>query len=232
VFSSGRDGGQDVYRRLSTGAAHDERLLQTPRTKYPNSWSRDGRFIFFTSREEDTGWDIWLRPLEGKPRPVVSTAAVEIERQLSPNGRWLAYTSDQSGRMEVYIRSFPATSGTWLISIRGGSDPRWRNDGLELYYLSPDRVLMVVNVTATAAFDVSVPKPLFQTRASGPLGLGVRLNYAVPPGGRRLLSADSFSVGDQYPRASAVSEIRASLAATRSFKIGLLIRQGFAVGPL
>jgi dipeptidyl aminopeptidase/acylaminoacyl peptidase len=191
VFSSGRDGGQDLYRRLSTGAGHDDRLLQTPRTKYPNSWSRDGRFIFFTSREEDTGWDIWLRPLEGKPRPLVSTPAVEIEPQLSPNGRWLAYTSDESGRMEVYIRSFPAAGGTWLISSHGGSDPRWRNDSSELYYLSPDRVLMAVGVNTAVSLDASIPKPLFQTRASGPLGLGVRFNYAVAQGGQRfLITAD------------------------------------------
>jgi dipeptidyl aminopeptidase/acylaminoacyl peptidase len=192
VFSSGRDGGKDLYRRPSTGAGHDEPLLRTPRTKYPNCWSRDGRFILFTSREEGTGWDIWLRPLEGKPEPVVSTPAVEIEPQLSPNARWLAYTSDESGRMEVYVRPLRASGAPWLISTGGGSDPRWRDDGSELYYLSPDRALMVVSVKAAAVpLEASVPKPLFQTRASGPLGLGVRFNYAVAPGGQRfLITAD------------------------------------------
>jgi serine/threonine protein kinase/Tol biopolymer transport system component len=192
VFSSGRDGGRDLYRRLSTGAGHDERLFRTPRTKYPNSWSRDGEFILFTSREEKTGWDIWLLPLgSGEPVPLVSTPAVEIEPQLSPDGRWLAYSSDESGRMEVFVRPFRAAGGAWLISTGGGSDPRWRDDGTELYYLSPDRALMVVVTRTGAHFEASVPRMLFQTRTSGPLGLGVRFNYAVGPGGRRfLITAD------------------------------------------
>ena len=192
VFSSGRNGVRDLYRRLSTGAGQDENLLRTPRTKYPSSWSRDGKFILFTSREEETGWDIWLFPLEGgTPVPLVSTPAVEIEPQLSPNGRWLAYTSDESGRLEVFVRPFRAPGGAWLISTGGGSDPRWRSDGLELFYLSPDRALMVVSVGAAGRFDASAPRALFQTRTSGPLGLGVRFNYAVGAGGRRfLINAD------------------------------------------
>jgi eukaryotic-like serine/threonine-protein kinase len=193
VFSSGRDGGRNLYRRLSSGAGLDERLFRTPRTKYPSSWSRDGKFILFTSREEQTGWDIWLYPLEGgTPVPVVSTPAVEIEPQLSPDGRWLAYTSDESGRLEVFVRPFRAPGGAWLISTGGGSDPRWRNDGLELYYLSPDRALMAVSVAAGEHFEASGPKVLFQARTSGPLGLGVRFNYAVGHGGRRfLITADT-----------------------------------------
>lgn len=193
VFSRGRDGGRDLYRRQATGAGQDEPLLRTPRTKYPSSWSRDGKFILFTSREEKTGWDIWLFPLEGgSPVPVVSTHAVEIEPQFSPDGRWLAYTSDESGRLEVFVRPFGAAGGPWLISTAGGSDPRWRNDGLELYYLSPDRALMAVSVGAGAQFEASGPNRLFQARMSGPLGLGVRFNYAVGPGGRRfLITADA-----------------------------------------
>ena len=193
VFSSGRDGGRNLYRRLSSGAGLDERLFQTPRTKYPSSWSRDGKFILFTSREEQTGWDIWLYPLEGgTPVPVVSTPAADIEPQLSPDGRWLAYTSDESGRLDVFVRPFRAPGGAWLISTAGGSDPRWRNDGLELYYLSPDRALMAVSVAPGGHFEASGPKVLFQARTSGPLGLGVRFNYAVGHGGRRfLITADT-----------------------------------------
>jgi eukaryotic-like serine/threonine-protein kinase len=190
VFSKVREGARDLYRLPASGAGQDEPLLRTPRTKYPNGWSRDGRFILFTSREERTGWDIWLLPRDGEPEPVVSTAAVEIEPQLSPDGRWLAYTSDESGRMEVYVRPFRAPGGAWLISTTGGSDPRWRDDGSELYYLSLDRALMAVNINAAdgaARLEASVPQPLFQTRTSGPLGLGVRFNYAAAPGGQRFL---------------------------------------------
>jgi Tol biopolymer transport system component len=190
VFSRSSDSGRDLYRRLSSGAGRDEPMLRTPRTKYPSSWSRDGRLILFTSREEDTGWDIWLLPHGGEPESVVSTPAVEIEPQLSPDGRWIAYTSDESGRMEVYVRPFRAASGAWLISTTGGSDPRWRNDSAELYYLSLDRALMAASMkTAGRAgqLEASVPRVLFQTRTSGPLGLGVRFNYAVAPGGQRFL---------------------------------------------
>jgi hypothetical protein len=192
VFSSGRNGERQLYRRRSTGAGGDELLFRTPRTKYPTSWSRDGKFILFTSREEGTGWDIWVLPIKGgQPRPIVSTAATEIEPQLSPDGRWLAYTSDESGRLEVYVRPFRGTGGAWLISNRGGSDPRWRGDGLELYYLSPDRALMAVSVEAAAEFKASAPRTLFQARMSGPLGLGVRFNYAVGTAGQRfLITAD------------------------------------------
>ena len=192
VFASGREGaGRDLYRRASSGAGSDEAILRTPRTKYPNSWSRDGRFILFTSREENTGWDIWLLPLGEPPVPVVSTPAVEIEPQLSPDGRWLAYTSNESGRMEVYVRPFRAPGSAWLISTAGGSDPRWRHDGSELYYLSLDRALMAVGIRSGARLDASVPAPLFETRTSGPLGLGVRFNYGVAPDGQRfLITAD------------------------------------------
>ena len=190
VFSRGRPGTRDLYRLPSSGAGQAERLLETPRTKYPNSWSRDRRFILFTSREEETGWDIWVLPSDGPAEPVVRTSAAEIEPQLSPDGRWLAYTSDESGRMEVYVRPFREAGGAWLISTTGGSDPRWRDDGSELFYLSSDRALMAVKIKTpdgAGPLDVSVPEALFQTRTSGPLGLGVRFNYAAAPGGQRFL---------------------------------------------
>jgi hypothetical protein len=133
-----------------------------------------------------------MLPDRGEPVSIVGTPAAEIEPQLSPNGRWLAYTSDESGRMEVYVRPFNAPGGAWLISTYGGSDPRWRSDGTELYYLSSDRALMAVVIGSGAhALEASVPRPLFQTRTSGPLGLGVRFNFAVAPRGQRfLITAD------------------------------------------
>lgn len=192
-FSTQGAGTRDLYRRSSAGSGPDELLLRTPRTKYPNSWSRAaGGVILFTSRDPSSGWDIWMLAADGTSEPLVRTPAAEIEPQLSPDGRWLAYTSDESGRNQVFVRPFPGTSRALLISPGGGSDPRWRDDGTELYYLSPDRALMVVGISRTSRLRVSAPRPLFQTRTSGPLGLGVRFNYAVGPGGRRfLVTADA-----------------------------------------
>jgi serine/threonine protein kinase/Tol biopolymer transport system component len=190
AFTSTRGGSRDLYKRPLSGTGADELLLRSPRTKYPNSWSADGRYILFTSREEDTGWDIWVLPPDGKPLPLINTAATEIEPQLSPDGRWLAYTSDESGRSEVYVRPFGRAGDSWLISTSGGSDPRWRDDGAELYYLSLDRTLMAVTMKSdrqSGDLVASVPTALFQTRTSGPLGVGVRFNYAAAPGGQRFL---------------------------------------------
>ncbi len=190
AFTSTRGSSRDLYKRLSSGTGADELLLRSPRTKYPNSWSSDGRNILFTSREDDTGWDIWVLPPDGKPVPLINTAATEIEPQLSQDGRWLAYTSDESGRTEVYVRRFGRAGGSWLISTSGGSDPRWRDDGSELYYLSLDRTLMAVAMKRdreSGDLVASVPTALFQTRTSGPLGVGVRFNYAAAAGGQRFL---------------------------------------------
>ena len=111
-----------------------------------------------------------LCPLVGKPEPypVVRTAADEHYGTLSPDGRWLAYISNETGAYEVYVESFPATGFKRQISTQGGFEPQWRRDGKELFYLAPNQTLMAVGVTSNATtLEVSPPKALFATRSSG-----------------------------------------------------------------
>ena len=135
-----------------------------------------------------------------KPFPVLQTRFDEIQGQFSPDGRWLAYASNETGRNEIYVQTFPETSGKWQISVAGGLQPRWRRDGQELFYVAPDNRLMAAPIhvaPGTRALEASAPVALFQTKlASGPnivaAGFQARAQYAVAADGRFLmnLSAD------------------------------------------
>jgi len=109
---------------------------------------------------------LWVLPMTGeqKPAPFLQSVFNEDHARFSPDGRFVAYASDESGRFEVYVQTFPASGGKWLVSANGGAQPRWRRDGKELFYIAPDRKLMAVDVKAEAStFVVGVPKALFQT---------------------------------------------------------------------
>jgi hypothetical protein len=123
----------------------------------------------------------------GQPFPVANGAAAERQAQLSPDGRWVAYVSDDSGRDEVMVQAFPEPTGKWTVSSAGGSQPQWRRDGKELFYLSMDVKLMAVDVHATASsFDTGVPRTLFDLgdlRAE----LSARNNFMPSADGKRFL---------------------------------------------
>ena len=117
-------------------------------TAFPFDWSPDGKFIAYAQTVEQTKRDLWLLPMQGdhKPVPFLQTAANEDLPQFSPDGRWLAYVSDESGQEQVYVRAFPSGNALIQISTAGGSYPRWRRDGRELFYISADQKLMAVPV--------------------------------------------------------------------------------------
>jgi hypothetical protein len=145
-----------------------------------------------------TGGDIWVLPLDGKqpPSAFVNSKFEERAAQFSPDGRWLAYCSDESGRSEVYLRPFPASSGQFQVSTMGGIAPRWRRDGKELYYIAPNGTLMAVSLTTIGGTpDVGAPVALFRPRIvyGGTNTVGILWQYDVAPDGRFLINVSTGS---------------------------------------
>ena len=188
LFSSTMRGPWDFYRKPSSGGGDPELVFESSADKFPTDWSADGRFIVFTVSLPGTRWDIWLLPLFGSrtPVPYLQTEFDEIQGRLSPNGRWMAYTSNTSGTLEVYVQPTSPSGGKWLISTAGGFDPRWRRDGRELFYIAANQMLMAVPVKTEGAFEAGIPKPLFQTRVS-PGVVPYPPTYDVTAEGQRFL---------------------------------------------
>ncbi len=159
-------------------------------------WSRDGRYIIYSAFAPDRAWDIWVVPLEGdrKPRPLLRARFSELDAQLSPDSRWLVYVSDESGRYEVYVSSFPDGAHKVQVSTAGGTSPNWAPDGRQLYYVSPEKKLMAVDIKLAPAFAAGVPKPLFAMPASGTISTH---EYQVARDGRFLIAApvEEWSAG-------------------------------------
>ena len=190
VFSAIRGAPPSLFQKLTNGAGSDELVLRTSQPNLPLSWSRDGRFLAYTATDPKTNWDIWVLPMSGerKPFPFAKTEFDEIGGEISPDGRWMSYASNESGNFEVYVRPFPAGDGKWQISREGGSEPHWRGDGKELFYVSGDRRIVAVAVaTEGTAFRVLSTTPLFAARLGGlesPRGMR---RYAVSADGQRFL---------------------------------------------
>lgn len=155
-------------------------------------WSWDGRYLLFSKTAEKTGFDIWATPMtgEGKPFPVVQSEFDEPFAQFSPDGKWIAYQGDDSGRDEIYIHPFPGPSTRHQVSTNGGVKVRWRSDGSEVFYLGLDERLMAVSIdlTSEGAPDIGTPTTLF----AAPLGGAVqqddfRHQYMVSRDGQRFL---------------------------------------------
>lgn len=184
----------DLYQKPSTGAATEEALLESSLTKLPSDWSPDGRFLlyFISGGLGGTQNDLWVLPMQGERKPFsfLSTKFSERKGKFSPDGRWVAYQSNQSGRDEIYIRPFPGPGGQWQISTEGGIWARWRRDGKEVYYIAPDARLMAVAITSKGdTLDPGTPVPLFQTRiVGGGSDSGQAAEYDVATDGRFLIN--------------------------------------------
>jgi serine/threonine protein kinase len=166
VFRSNRERNHDLFIRPAAGGGEDRLLLQTSAAKYPSSWSPDGSFVVYHANDARTHHDVWAVPIDhpDQPQPLVQTEFDEMQGQISPSGRWLAYTSNQSARFEVYVQPQPADGRKWQLSTDGGSDPKWRADEKELFYIGRDGRMMSVDLNAVAAFDYGTPRPLFPLR--------------------------------------------------------------------
>jgi dipeptidyl aminopeptidase/acylaminoacyl peptidase len=164
AFNSQRTRGLDLYQTSSRGHDAQELLVADDDGKWPVSWSPDGRFILYVSSSVGTGNDIWVLPLGGdrKPYAFLKTETQENWAAFSPNGRWVAYSSTESGQAEVYVTPFPKSGAKWLVSRAGGFQARWRRDGKELFFMAPDSRLMAAEVNSDGRdFEVSGVKPLF-----------------------------------------------------------------------
>jgi Tol biopolymer transport system component len=179
-----RPGAYHLYQRASAGGP-EERLLESSAVLYATQWSPDGRFIVYEAFDPKTRGDLWVLPVTGDRKPMVfaATEFSEVQGQLSPDGRWMAYRSNESGREEIYVQPFPPTGGKWQVS-NGGGQPRWRRDGRELYYVAPDSSLMAVSIAAGPTFQAGVPKALFESRVEA---TGIKYSYAIARDGQRFL---------------------------------------------
>lgn len=153
----------------------------------PSDWSRDGRFIITLGIGQTTRRDIWVLPQVGDRTPFVflQTPAHELQPTLSPDARWVAYASDESGRPEVYVQPFPVGGAKWQVSTAGGMQPRWRRDGRELFYVGLDRTLTAVEVNgAGEGFRVGRARPLFDARV---VLFGTATDYDAAADGQRFV---------------------------------------------
>ena len=190
-----------VHRWPAAGGAEEQIF---PTSFDPNSYSPDGRYLVYTILDSDTNRDIGVLPLFGerKPFPFVNSSSNETHGQVSPDGKWIAYESDESGPKgteEIYIQSFPTAGQKIRVSTAGGQQPRWRRDGLELFYLSPDDRLMAVPVQTTPGLKVGAPSPLFETRIVAGRGIGTNANYDVTADGQRFIIASRLGDTDNPP---------------------------------
>ena len=193
IFGS-RRGQMDLYSKdLNTPAGSgEELLLATNGPKFPMDWSRDGRMLLYNSMDPKLGLDIWALPLDGerKPRAVVQTEFNEQHPQLSPDGKWMAYQSNRTGRFEVYIQPFPGPGSDAPVSTEGGAQVRWNPDGKELFYIAADDRLMSVPMRFSAngdAVEAGTPQALFATNVGSTAPNTNRQQYAVSPDGQSFI---------------------------------------------
>ncbi|MFN2453128.1 MAG: protein kinase [Pyrinomonadaceae bacterium] len=199
AFTSNKDDKPGIYRKNSSGAGGEELLASVTNILGEGiDWSKDGKYILFQVGGTSTGSDLWVLPLfaDAKPYPVLQSEFDERFGRFSPDGRWIAYMSNESGRPEVYVQSFPPAGGKWQISNGGGAQPHWRRDGKELFYIAADKKLMAVEVKAGATFEIGTPTALFQTRVAG---YTLPNRYAPTQDGQRFLVNSVLEEASQTP---------------------------------
>jgi Tol biopolymer transport system component len=200
LFSSNRTGKYGLYEKAATGEGKEDLLYETAGVTLPTDWS-DSRFAIFFNTAPKSGNDLWVLPFSGdrKAFPFLQTAFSETHGRLSPDGRWLAYESNETGVSKVYVQTFPGKVGKWQVSSEGGTRPVWSRNGKELFYIAGDNKMMAVNVKSDAGFEHGVPKPLFDTRTA-PTAL-----YDVTRDGQRFLMLNAAEQEPSAPMAVVVN---------------------------
>ncbi len=175
-----------LVKKLASGVGEAEVLVESPIRIFPTNWSPDGRFILYSATDIVSKRDIWVLPLDGDRKPYLfyKSPQEDWDAFFSPNGKFVVYTSNESGKDEIYVQTFPATADRWPISINGGISPRWGQNGREIFYAQLGGKLMSVAISADDKFEAGVPQPLFDvTLARVPRGD----DYAVSKDGQRFL---------------------------------------------
>ncbi len=188
VFDSNRTGTYGIYQKPSNGARKEELLFTDPAIKFPSSWSPDGKYVLFDRIDPQPKGKtaIWVLPMFGdhKAFPLITTDFNDTYAQFSPDGRWVAYFSNESGKDEVYAVAFPNPAARFQISTSGGSNPQWRGDGKELFYTDPDNKIMAVDIAARGdSLEIGTPHALWQPRL-----IATSPPYAATADGKRFLA--------------------------------------------
>ena len=183
VFASNRKLVFDLYEKNSDGAQEEKPILPDDFNKQPNDWSRDGKYILYVRDR-----DLWFATIpELKSSLFLKAPSLLRNGQFSPDGTWVAYASNETGKWEIYVTSFPEARGKWQVSTGGGEQPRWRGDGKELFYLSSDYKMMAVPVKTGANLDAGPPVALFQSTPRQPVATNDQFAYDVTRDGQRFL---------------------------------------------
>lgn len=170
VFASNRKTHHDLYEKVSSGAASEQLLLESGYDKIPTDWSPDGKFLLFhSSGDPKTKTDIWVLPMFGekKPAPFLQTEYSELNGRFSPDMRWIAYQSNESGSVEVYVRPFPGADAKWQVSTSGGSWPRWHRNGKEIFYSRSGKIMSVEVDGAGSTFRIGKVREHFDQSSVG-----------------------------------------------------------------
>jgi eukaryotic-like serine/threonine-protein kinase len=188
VFESKRKGAYDLYVKSVGGTVAEHPVLESPLDKWPMDWSKDGAYILYYEANPNSAGDLMALRMSDPaqtPIPVATGPFVELNGQFSPDGKWVAYETSESGRSEIVVQGFPNASNKWQVSNQGGTQPRWSRDGKELYFIGLDFKMMVVGIKISgSSLESTKPTPLFQTRVS----LVPKHQYSVSRDGRFLVS--------------------------------------------
>ena len=198
AYSSPHEGQDNMFIKTVGGTGEPELLMASEHSQYPSDWSSDGRFILYYDWDPESNWDIWYLDLEAPQlagKPFLKSQFAEVRARFSPNGSWVAYQTNESGRAEIFVQPFPESGGKWQISTEGGSEPQWAPDGTALYYLAPDTNMMRVDVDTGATFEAGIPEPVFQVSLRQ---ITLNNRYLVAPDGERFLLLGSLQ-GESTP---------------------------------
>jgi len=197
VFASAGQGGTaHIHTKSATGAGNEDLVFQSDSNEIPTDWSPNGRYITFSRTKTGGGVDLWvLDATEKKASPFIESRFDKAQSKISPDGRFIAYTTNDSGMYQIVVQSFPdPTGGKWQITSQGGIEPKWRHDGRELYYLGLDGKLMAVSIKGEKTIEAGTPTVLFDTPLTVVRGQLPRTHrYDVAPDGRFLIAVPKAS---------------------------------------